>query len=203
MDSLLEQKINKRLIVLLPDCLACNTDLARRIYQMADREALDVLYLVLVDHEENSLGIARCMATMKAITSANKLRVDVKLSKSGQWLETLRNTSDSGDVILCQEEQAFASGPFKTIPFSDFFSNQLNLPVRTISGFYHPFQDQATRWFFEVGSVVGFLVILALFTWLEINLDMVLDGTLAKISLIISFCTEGAAIWTWYKFAYR
>ena len=40
-----------RLIVLLPDCLANNTEIARKVYWMALHDQRELIYLTLVDDE--------------------------------------------------------------------------------------------------------------------------------------------------------
>lgn len=199
----IDQKQSRRLIVLIPDCQADDYDLARAVHWMAEGDRLSVLYLVLGDDCENMLEASRNMATMKAVTSGNRLTVDVKLIEKGNWIDELRKIIRPADVILCQEEQTVINGLFKTIPIGDFLSSQFNVPVRTISGYYHPFQTQAKKWLHEFFALLGFLVIIAVFTWLQIRLDQAFGGPLAKIYVIVMFCIEMGAIWTWYKFAYR
>lgn len=203
MEFVVDEKQSKRLIVLITDCMVNDRELAHAIHWMAFDENLPVLYLVLVHDNENMVAAARDMATMKAVTAANRLLVEAKLIGTGHWLETLRETAEPGDVIVCQEEQTVGSGLFKTIPISPFLSSQLNSPVRTISGYYHPIQTKTKNWFHQFFAVLGFLVILSLFTWLQIRVNGVLDGTEAKIFLTLTFCIEMSAIWAWNKFTYR
>lgn len=199
----IEQNRSKRLIVLIADCQANNHDLAHAVHWMADRERRSVLYLVLGDDCENMLEVSRNMATMKAVTSGNRLPVDVKLVGKGYWIDELRKITSPADVILCQEEQTVVNGLFKTIPIGDFLSSHFSAPVRTISGYYHPFQTQAKKWLHEFFALLGFLVIMAVFTWLQIRLDQAFGGPAAKIYVIVMFGVEMGAIWAWYKFAYR
>jgi hypothetical protein len=95
------------------------------------------------------------------------------------------------------------NGFFKAIPVGDFLSDQLKLPVRSISGFYHPYRTQTKKWFNEFFSLIVFLGIMAVFTWLQIELDLVLDGFLQTFTIIVTICIELAAIWVWFKFAYE
>lgn len=203
METNLDQKLTKRFIVLITDRMANNHTLAHAIHSMADSENLPVLYLVLVDDNENMLAAARDMATMKAVTAANRLLVEVNLTNTNDWFETLSKIAGSGDIIICQEEQMVANGLFKTIPISDFLSSHLNSTVRPISGYFHSIQTDQKERFPEIFALIGFLVILAFFTWVQIRVDLALDGTLAIILVLIAFCIEMIAVWAWYKFSYR
>lgn len=204
METNLDQKLSRRFIVVITDRMANNRELAHAIHWMAaDSENMPVLYLVLVDDKENLLAAARDMVTMKAVTAANRLLVEVRLTDKSDWFETLRKIAGSGDVIICQEEQMVMNGLFKSIPISDFLSSHVNLTVRPIAGYFHPIRTDHKKRFPEIFALFGFLVILAFFTWLQIRVDLALDGTLAKIFVMIAFCIELGAVWAWNKFSYR
>ena len=203
MELRIDQEISKRFIVLITENLVNRGELAHKIHWMATTENMQILYLVLIDNTDNMLAVSRDMATMKALTSANKLEVGATLTETGSWLETLRKIACPGDVIICQEEQMVVNGLFKTIPIRDFLSSHLNSPVRTISGYYPPMQIQTKKWLYEVFGFLGFLIILAGFTWLQIRLDQALDDLTGKIMVMVTFCIEMSAIWAWYKFTYR
>jgi hypothetical protein len=64
----------KRLIVILPDSLAGNLELAHKIHWVALREHCDVLYITLVDNFDRYLQKSRSMATMAAVTASTFLR---------------------------------------------------------------------------------------------------------------------------------
>ncbi len=203
MDIVANQKSSNRLVVLVSECMANNTDLARAIYWMAEPNNFSVLYLVYVDNSNNLLKLSRTMATMKAVTSSNKLSVEVRTTKTGQWLDTLNKIIRPNDVIICQKEQTVINSPFKTIPLSEFISAQIDLPVQTMAGYYHPIQMLTKKWFHELFALLGFLLIMALFTWFQVQLDQALDGFLVNIYFVITLLLEIGAFWAWYKFAFR
>lgn len=203
METNIDQKLSERFVVLITNRMANNYALAHAVHWMAIRENLPVLYLVLVDDNENMLAAARDMATLKAVTAANRLLVEVNLTDTRDWFETLRKITRPGDVIICQEEQMVVNGLFKTIPISDFLSGHLNSTVRPISGYFLPIQTKIMKRFPEIFALFGFLIILAFFTWLQIRVDLEFDGTLAKIFVMIAFCLEMGAVWAWNKFSYR
>lgn len=191
------------LIVLISDDMANNSNLAHKIYWMAEHDNMAVLYLVLVEGKEESITISRSMATMKAVTSANRLFVEVQQTDKTLWLETLHQTICPGDIIICLEEHTIGNGMLKSIPVREFLASHLDTPVRSISGFYQLNFNRQRTWLCEASTLLGYLVIIALFTWLEIRLDQALDGPLARLLIMTTFCFEMGAFWAWYKFDSR
>lgn len=197
--STVDPEKKKRLIVLVPDCLAGNPDLAHKVYWMAIRDQCEVLYLALVDNEDYMLSTVRYMAIMRAVTSGNNLVVESKLTETALWLKTLREIYHPGDRIVCHEEQFVKNGFQKMVPITDFLQSTLHVPTITISGFYHPQRVQISQWARSLAAWLGFLVILVGFTMLEIRFDYLFQSTLGKIFLCVLMAIELMAIWGWNK----
>jgi len=198
-----EQQTGKRLIVLITNRLVNNHDLAHAIHWMAEPDHDSILYLVLVTENDNLLEISRNMATMKAVTAANRLTVEVKFAKFSSWLTTLSNISRSSDEIICQEEQTVSYKIFKTQPLHEFLSTRIEQPIRTMSGYYHPIQQLAKKGLHEIVSLLVFLSILSVFTWFQIRVEQELNGFMGTFYLVITLFLEFGAFWAWYKFAFR
>lgn len=203
MEQIIDSEITKRLIVLIHNSLFVDPELARSVYRMAERENLPVLYLVLVEDQDLGLAVSRNMATVRALTSANRLLVDVRLTDTGQWLNTLRETTGAGDLIVLQDGFAAGNGSLKSYPAGEFLASQLDSPNITVSSEYQLLQPQTKKWFQEIVSTLGFLLIIAFFTWAQIKLDIAFEGALAKIFVLGSFLVEIGAIWGWSIFPYK
>ena len=185
MEKLIDQQVSKRIIVLISACLINNQNLSHEIYKMTDHENLSVLYLVFTDDSDDLLEISRNMATMKAVTSSNNLSVDVMTIKIDRWLDVLRDITNPNDIIVCQEEQTVINGHFKTVPISDYLLKNFDVPVIIMKGFYHLDKAPVKKWLHEVAGDIGFLVILAIFTWLQINFEQALTDKLAQILVFV------------------
>ena len=74
MDSHKGQEKKKRLIVLLPVCMANDFELAHMIHWMAYQKNCDVFYMTVAESNDNSLALSRDMATLKAVTAGNGLQ---------------------------------------------------------------------------------------------------------------------------------
>ena len=187
----------KRLIVILPDSLAGNLELAHKIHWVALREHCDVLYITLVDNFDRYLQKSRSMATMAAVTGSNILAAHTKLVEAPDWLETLRETIRPDDIIICNQEQMAKKGWFGILPLGEFLPTILENRIILISGFYNPVQEQLKRISSQFWYLASFLIILALFTALEIFLDQHLTGAVRLILLCAVVCVEFGAIYVW------
>jgi hypothetical protein len=193
----------KRLIVLLPGSLAGSLDLAHKVFWMADRDGCDVLYLVLVDDEEEFLPVSYSMINMKAITSSNSLTVNAVLVKAGDWLKKLNELYRPGDRIACQAEQSVKNGFLRTLPIGDYLHDTLGITPLEISGFYRPEQVQYRIWLRSLVTWLGFLVILIGFTLLEIQIDRQLHSAAATLTLIFLVTVEIGILWGWESLTNR
>ncbi len=198
-----ENPISKQLIVVINEDLANNSKLAQAIHWMGTNDNCSILYLVPVERLENMLTVSRNMATMKAVTSANRLQVSAKTVLSEDWLKTLKKVVGPDDIIVCQEEQTVLNGRFKPEALGDYLSEKFNNPVQTMSGYYHPVQTMAKKWMHELIGLMGLLVILSVFTWLQIKVDEALVDPYGSIFIMITFMIEMGAIIIWHKFTFK
>lgn len=203
MDSLPEKTKINQLIVLINEDLANNSKLAQAIHWMGSNDNCSILYLVLVNRLDNMITVSRNMATMKAISAGNRLNVSVKTVLSEDWQEALKKVIGPNDIVVCQEEETVLNGRFKPEALGDYLSVKFNYPVRTMSGYYHPVQARAKKWLRELIGLIGVLVILGVFTWLQINVDTALTDPYDTIYVIFTFIIEMGAIIIWHKFAFR
>lgn len=200
MDTPFDLARQKNLIVLIPDSLAGNLDLAHRIFWIAQREHCDIFYLTLVDDEEKILPISRSMTTMKAVTAGNCLDVQSKLVETAHWLEALREIYRPGDRIVCQQEQSVKTGFLQTIPIAQYLHDTLDAPTSSLSGFYHPGQVQVSRWLHSLIAWMGLILILLGFTFGEIQLDPLSRGFMGKALLFLIVMVEIGVIWFWNRY---
>jgi len=199
---MLEKTKVNRIIALINEDLINRNDLAQELYRKGAQADCPIIYLVLVSHEENMTTVIRNMATMKAVTAANRLAVEVKTALKSDWLVMLKKMAKPGDVIFCQEEQTVKYEHLKTIPVCDFLASQVSIPVEKMTGFYHPIRSGVKNWLHGMIGVIGLLVILAGFTWLQIRLEQALTDPLSTIYIIITFLLELGSVVIWNKFAF-
>lgn len=189
----------ERLIVLLPESLAGNLSFARKIHWLAAKERKDVLYLTLLDDADNGLSISRRMATMKAVTESNLIRVGSVHVVSSRWMGKLREVLRPGDTVVCHEEQVVNAGFLKTIPLFVFLSKEIDAPIITVKGYYHPQRVEMGSWLRKFIFWLGALGILGGFSLIELLANDSLSGAVNKIVLTALIGIEFGAVWIWSR----
>lgn len=199
MDTEILQVEKGRLIVLVPESLVSNIEMMNKIYLMATREHRDVFYLVLVQGDTEILAATRSAATLKALVSGGKLNSASRVVQVSRWLSVLHEIYRPGDVIVCHAEQQVRSGLFRTVPAGEFLRAGMNVPVRIISGFYHPVRTQIQEW--AAGAIywAGVLAIIGAFFFLEISLDQGIHGAARGVLLIVLLLATLAAGVAWTR----
>jgi hypothetical protein len=199
MDSQKVQEKKRRLIVLLPGNMAYDFELAHMIHWMAFQRNRDVVYLTKEDENDGSLALSRDMATMNAVTAGNCLRVQWIQAGPTDWLARLQEIYQSDDEIICSEDQTLDHDLFGKVKFYHLEKESTTADVHPVFGFYPTHEVKREKRIPEFLVLIGFLVIIALFTWLQIQVDGVLQGTLSTVIVLILLCVEFGAIWMWNK----
>lgn len=199
MEKLIERQNSGRVIVPISTRQINNQALSHAVYKLSEHQFLSVLYLVLADESDDLLEISRDMATMKAVTSSNKLSVDVMTIENDTWLDVLREIANPKDLIVCQQDQTVIDGNFKTIPIADYLTKNFDIPVYLMKDLNQHRKDRMINILHEIAGDLGFLVIISIFTWLQLDLEKALSVNLAQILISGTFILEVALIWAWYK----
>lgn len=192
-----------RLIVILPDALAGNLDLARHLHKMAIRRRCNIIYLTLVDDSGKQLIMTRDMATMASMTSSGILNVSTRIVRISGWLNTLRELYCPGDTLVCFENQTVKTGFLNTAPLNEFLSMTFKAPVQMLSGYYFPARVQLKRWARGLLVWTTFFLIAAVFTGLEINIEHLASGATQTILFAIIVAVEFAAFIGWNNLTNR
>jgi hypothetical protein len=192
MDVAIGEQSKNRLIVLIPGCLARDAALAHKVGWIALREKREVHYLTLLDDAEQPAPVTPEMLSSQGFPAAHTL----KTSTSG-WLRALQAVYRPGDRIACPEELAVRTGLLRVQPVAEFLRDRMHFQVLPLPGFYHPEQLQLARWARRLVAWLGFLLILAGFTWLEIQINPQAQGLAGKLLLCLVLIVEVGAIWGW------
>lgn len=94
------QNQRSRLIILMPEMLAGNLELARSIACAAKLKERDVIYLVVMDHPNSSLQVTRNMVTMKAMTVTKLVNASFLLIPPSAVVKTLKKYSQPDDAVF-------------------------------------------------------------------------------------------------------
>ncbi|NMB67934.1 MAG: hypothetical protein GYA20_04160 [Chloroflexi bacterium] len=189
----------KRLIVLLPESLAGSTDLAHQINWMASLQPFNVLYLPMVEEDSNPLVVSRRMTTMVAATIGEPMHVSSRAIARKGWLDSLREIYQPGDLLVCMAEQSVKTGFMHAVSMQDYLQDVLQIPCRTVNGYYHPEHDRIRQWLLTAVFWLVALAILIVFSLLEINIDQSLHGSMRIVVLILAVSLELGLLMLWTR----
>ena len=198
-----EKERPARLIVLLPESLTGNLKFAQKIHWMAARAQNDVLYLGLLDNPDDLLTAQRGIATMKAVTESNLIRAGSVLVPASRWFEKLQEVLRPGDTIVCHAEQVVKHGFLKTVAMPEYLAGILTASVVSVAGFYSPQHTLAKNLLNELLFWLGAIVILAGFTFLELQADTAFPGFAHKLVLGAILLVEFGVFWLWSQIVRR
>lgn len=186
-----------RLIVLLPECLAGDTELAHHINRMANRHARDVLYFPMLEDKTDPLSVSRRMTTMTAATAGEDITVSSRWISRRNWLKTLQEVYQPGDMLVCMAEQSVKTGFMQAMSMQEYLQSVVQIPCQAVSGFYHPVHDNARQWLFPVVIWTVALAIVIGFTVMEFNIDQSLHGVTRIILLLLAVGLELGILTFW------
>lgn len=197
MTTFAETKNRDRLIVIVPESLAGSVELAQNIYRMAIREACDVLYLILVGDRENEQAVERGSVMMVAETGDEQVTADSELVEARDWEKSLHKLYRPGDRIVCHTEQTARAGSSQTLSMEQFLRSEFPAQVITLEGFYDPGKEASRPWYRSLLFWSVTLVMLALFTLLEMRMDQILQGWNLKLILALLWLLEVGTVLAW------
>jgi hypothetical protein len=203
MDSIIEQWSTPQLIVVIPEELAGNIDLARNIHAMAASGGYDVFFLGILAAGENQLALDRSLATLKAVTADQRVRVCSKSVPSSLWKKTLAENLRPGDSLVYIAGHRVNHSLLGSIPIRRALEQRFDAPLIEISGLYHPNILRIKRLLSTLFTWAGFAAIIALFTYLEIELDLGIHGSLRMILFIALVSLEFGAVYIWNNVTQR
>ncbi len=188
---------NNRMIVILPEIMAGNMTLANSIVSLAERDSKNIIYLVLGEDEHNLLQISRRMATMKAASGKSAIKTTSKTIQKNDWVDSLKNIYQKGDIVICPQELSVSTGFLKTKPITVYIETELHIPVKFLTGFSSPWKEKSKQWLHSLYFWGGCLVLMGLFTFLEIQIDLDFYGSTQTILFMLSLAFEFALLLTW------
>ena len=181
----------QRLIVLVPS----ETDYSaatRRIWELAKATNSHVQLLALCKDRAEEPSLRRKLVTMASLLQDGRIFVEIEVSIGTNWVTAVRNHYDSGDMIVCFAEQR--TGLLQR-PLSQILESNIQATLFVISGLTPP--RSRSNPFSQIGSWLGFLVIIIGFGILQTKVVQLPGNSLQNIFLILSIFPEFWLIWVW------
>ena len=194
-----------RLIVLVPTPGAEGVALARRIWALASPCELKVVLLCAVDDDASRESAARLrLATIASLIRDDHVEVETLVFTRQSWVGAVRRLYQPGDVVLCCVEQTIPTAANGRQPVWRVLQWVLNLPVYVLEGLYSETpstQSPAAAAFARVITKSALAVIVAVFLYAALQIDMTTVGAAHTLLLLVAVVVELGLIAIWSSFA--
>lgn len=183
----------QRLLVLIPDADSANTELARRIWELAVAHGFPVLLLGLCMDATEEILLRRQLVTMAAAIRDSKVSTQIQIEFGQDWIEKVRAVWRPGDLVVCFAEQQVG---LRHKPLSQVLNSGLQVPVYILSGLYVPdrprssLPSQIVSWAGSIGILLGFF-------WVQVKIDQLPKDWTHTFLLCLSVFVEIVLIWMW------
>jgi hypothetical protein len=193
-------KNSNRLIVLIPEYCDDDNNIMQNISKLGKIEKRKILLVAVADSENQMKLLSQRIAKYKSFLSTINIEVSSTFTASDSWVKSLKEIYHPGDTIICQAEQSVIDNRFKSVPISEFLTNHIQATVHSVAGNQCTHKAVSKKDLYEIFWLLGFLLIITLFTWMEIKLDIVFHGSQQTILEMISVVIECLLLWLWYIF---
>ena len=193
--SLLGPKPARRLIVLVPDMESDYIPTIRKIWELASAQHARIKFLGLCKDAAKEPGLHRQLITMSALSAlvgGDEVSTEAKVEIGMSWVDVVKRNSQTGDMIVCFEEQR--AGLLHR-PLSQILETSLNFPVYILSGLYP--QKSKSNWLSQVMVWSGFIGIIICFCILQVKIVQLPKDWFQSVLFILSLIPEFWLILVW------
>jgi len=184
----------RRLIALVPDMESDYIPAIRRIWELANAQHARVQFLGLCKDAAKEPSLHRQLVTMSALVGDDKVSTEAKVEIGTNWVDIVKRNSQTGDMIVCFEEQR---GGLLHRPLSQILESNLNFPVYILSGLYP--QKSKSNWLSQIMAWSGSIGIIIGFAILQLKIGQLPKDWFQNGLLIFSLIPELWLIWVWNR----
>ncbi len=148
----------RNLIILVPADSDC-TAVTRRISSLAKETNSCVQLLGLYKNTSEELALRRELTMASALIRDAKVYVEIVVEKGTNWVEAVRHSYQSGDMIVCIAEQSMG---MRHKPLSGILESNFHAPVYVLSKL--PPQQDKPKLFPRVAAWSGLIAVLGFFS---------------------------------------
>jgi hypothetical protein len=185
----------RRIIVLVPGGELKEDELARRVWQLATRASLNILYVALSPDMEYTPYLKRRLVTLAASTTFDDVKASSMTLEGNDWARALENLIKPGDLLVSIAKESMPSRLIGRKALGEILSAAFNLPVYMLTGIdvgRLPEQSNMVKnlvaWALSIAVIVAFGVF-------QIGLDKLVVGPDKTILFCCSLVAEGFLIW--------
>ena len=184
-----------RLIVLVPDADLDYAAATRRVWELANELGAHIQFIGLCKDVAKEPSLHRQLITMSALSAlvgGDEVSTEAKVEIGTNWVDVVKRNSQTGDMIVCFEEQR--AGLLHR-PLSQILEASLNFPVYILSGLYP--QKSKSNWLSQVIVWSGFIGIIICFGILQVKIVQLPKDWFQNVLFILSIIPEFWLILVW------
>jgi hypothetical protein len=184
----------RRLIVLVPNLDIDETEMARRIWEIASPPGLAVLFFGICRNTDEEAQMRRRLVTLSALTRDPHINVEIQIEFGSGWMRKLKTMLGAGDILICIAEQQIG---FRRKPISDALS-RLGVPVWTLTGLSTPRRSSPTGLLAEIVFWLVSIAILTGFLLIQVRISYLPNDWAHNTLLFLSVLIEIGILWIWH-----
>ena len=183
----------QRLVVLIPNLDVDETAIARKIWDLAFPARLSVLLLGLCPSLNEESSVRRRLITIAALIREPRVPVEIRLDYGRNWIKSLKNVLEFGDVIICPANQQIG---ILHQPLDLALAN-LGFPIITLFGFHPVTRRFLPHFLRESVFWIVSLAVLFVFFWFQIRISRISEEWAKDTLLSLSVLIELGLVWVW------
>jgi hypothetical protein len=180
-----------RLVVLVPAQIDFNVA-TQRIWALAQTSGMQIQLLGLSKDALEESRLRRELITMASLLRNGKICAEAQVVIGTNWVEALKPTYKTGDMIVCFAEQR--TGLLQK-PLNQILESSFNATVYILAGLAAP--NHKSNRLARVSTWVGVVGIIAGFGILQTKIVQLPAGWFQNTLLILSLILEFWLIWVW------
>lgn len=190
-DSDKDSECVRRLIVLVPADIDFSAA-TQQIWRLANATGRPIQLFGLCKETIEESRLRRGLISMSSLLQNGKIPVEVKVEVGTDWMDTLKNSYETGDMIVCFAEQ---QAGLLHKPLSQILESNLKATVYILSN-SAPQKFNSNR-LSQISTWLGIIVVIAGFAMLQAKIVQLPEGWLQNTLLILSVIPEFWLILVW------
>jgi hypothetical protein len=188
-----EPSLVRRLVILVPNEDVNDAQFASRIWDLALPPKAAILLLGLCPNSSEEFHMQRRLITLAAFVRHPSLRVESHILYGRNWQRGVKSLLQDGDAVVFLEQHFVG---LRHLPLEESLRG-LNVPLWSIAGLLPIRRARRWYWLSDVTFWVGAAAIIALFFYLQVQLNDLSDEVTRNIFLIMSVFSELGLLHGW------
>ena len=185
----------RRFIVIIPENDFDESELARRIWQLAEPGGVNIMLLSLSRLYKKDAYLRRRLAMLAAITEDKQVHVELKVAEEKTWVHAIRKIRKASDLLVCLDGYAPPIYRLSRKNLSNDLASSSGIPVFVLSGLklgWHKFYLDLFR---EIAAWLSAIALMVSVFWLQVRLGELLSGSIYTFVMILIVLLEFAVLY--------